>query len=46
VKKLVRARFPESRDKMGSLYFYAIMRAISFRFIRNPKPQVKVGQAI
>lgn len=46
VRKLVRTRFPEATDKLGSLYFYAAMRAISFRFIRNPKPQVKVGQAI
>jgi hypothetical protein len=46
VKKLVRARFPEAPAKLGSLYFYAVMRAISFRFIRNPKPQVKVGQKV
>jgi hypothetical protein len=46
VKKLVRQRFPDANNRMGSLYLYAIMRSISFRFIRNPKPQVKVGQAI
>lgn len=46
VKKLVRQRFPDAKDRMGSLYLYAIMRSISFRFIRNPKPQVKIGQAI
>ncbi|MFG2044384.1 DUF3043 domain-containing protein [Dactylosporangium sp. NPDC048998] len=46
VKKLVRQRFPDAKDRMGSLYLYAVMRSISFRFIRNPKPQVKVGQAI
>ena len=46
VKRLVRERLPDAKDRMGSLYMYAIMRSISFRFIRNPKPQVKVGQAI
>jgi hypothetical protein len=46
VKKLVRQRFPDAKDRMGSLYLYAIMRSISFRFIRNPKPQVKIGTAI
>lgn len=46
VKKLVRERFPDSKERLGSLYLYATMRAISFRFIRNPKPKVKVGEAI
>jgi len=46
VKKLVTQRHPDTDERMGRLYFYAIMRAISFRFIRNPKPQVKVGTAI
>lgn len=46
VKRLVKERFPASTEKLGRLYFYAIMRAISFRFIRNPKPQVKVGASI
>ncbi|MEV4512947.1 DUF3043 domain-containing protein [Dactylosporangium sp. NPDC049525] len=46
IKRLVKERFPASTEKLGRLYFYAIMRAISFRFIRNPKPQVKVGASI
>ncbi|WP_327009059.1 DUF3043 domain-containing protein [Dactylosporangium sp. NBC_01737] len=46
IKRLVKERFPASGEKLGRLYFYAIMRAISFRFIRNPKPQVKVGASI
>ena len=46
VKALVTERFPKTTQKIGSLYFYAIMRAISFRFIRNPKPKVKPGAAI
>jgi hypothetical protein len=46
IKRLVKERFPASTEKLGRLYFYAIMRAISFRFIRNPKPQVKVGASV
>jgi hypothetical protein len=46
VSKLVKERFPNTTQKLRSLYFYAIMRGISFRFIRNPKPKVKPGATI
>jgi hypothetical protein len=46
VQKLINERFPKSEQRMRSLYFYAIMRGISFRFIRNPKPKVKPGAKI
>lgn len=46
IKRLILQRFPSTTEKLGRLYFYGIMRAISFRFIRNPKPQVKVGATI
>ncbi len=46
IKKLVRARFPKTGQKMGSLYFYGIMRAITFRRMRIPNPRVKIGDAI
>jgi hypothetical protein len=46
VRKLVTERFPKTEQKMRSLYIYAIMRGISFRFIRNPKPKVKPGAQI
>jgi hypothetical protein len=46
IKRLIKQRFPGSTEKLGRLYFYAIMRAISFRFIRNPKPQVKIGAKV
>jgi hypothetical protein len=46
INKLVHERFPKTDQRMRSLYFYAIMRAISFRFIRNPKPKVKPGAQI
>lgn len=46
IKKVVRDRYPDTQEKMPALYFYAIMRSLSFRRIRNPKPQVKIGDTI
>jgi hypothetical protein len=46
VRKLVRERFPKTNQRMGSLYLYAIMRGITFRRMRAPGPQVKIGEAI
>jgi hypothetical protein len=46
VKRLVRERFPKSQVRMGSLYFYAFMRAITFRRLRMPRTRVKFGDPI
>jgi hypothetical protein len=46
VRKLARERHPDASERWGSLYFYTIMRSISFRFMRVPKPRVKIGQRI
>jgi hypothetical protein len=46
IKSRVSARFPKSDERWGSLYFYGIMRALSFRKMRAPKPQVKVGDKV
>ncbi|MCW3814266.1 DUF3043 domain-containing protein [Micromonospora sp. DR5-3] len=46
IKKLVRERYPKSTEKLGSLYFYAIMRSITFRKMRAPAPQVNIGDKI
>ncbi len=46
IKKLVRERFPKSTERLGSLYFYAIMRSITFRKMRAPAPQVNIGDKI
>jgi Protein of unknown function (DUF3043) len=43
VKRLVTERFPKTTQRMGSLYLYAIMRSITFRLMRMPKPKVKLG---
>jgi len=46
VRRLVRERLPKASVRWGSLYFYTIMRSISFRRLRVPKPRVMVGQQI
>jgi len=46
IRKLVRARFPDTGQRMGSLYLYAIMRSITFRRMRAPAPQVKLGDPV
>ncbi|GHJ13987.1 DUF3043 domain-containing protein [Micromonospora sp. AKA38] len=46
IKKLVRQRFPKSTEKLGSLYFYAIMRSITFRKMRAPAPRVNIGDKV
>jgi len=43
VKKLVSERFPGTKQRMGSLYLYGIMRGLTFRRMRVPKPQVELG---
>jgi hypothetical protein len=46
IKRLVRERFPQTTQRMGSLYLYAIMRSITFRKMRMPNPRVKIGEKI
>ncbi|BCJ61065.1 DUF3043 domain-containing protein [Micromonospora endophytica] len=46
IKKLVQARFPNTTQRMGSLYLYAIMRAITFRKLRSPEPRVALGDKV
>ncbi len=46
IKKLVRDRFPKTNQRMGSLYLYGIMRGLTFRRMRVPKPQVQLGAKV
>jgi hypothetical protein len=46
VKKLIRERFPKTDQKIGALQFYGVMRGLTFRRMRVPKPQVELGQKI
>ncbi|MFV2101395.1 DUF3043 domain-containing protein [Micromonospora sp. LOL_024] len=46
IKKLVRERFPNSTQRLGSLYVYAIMRSITFRKLRTPAPRVAIGDEV
>jgi hypothetical protein len=46
VKKLVTERFPDTSQRMGSLYLYGMMRGLTFRRMRVPKPQVELGDKV
>jgi hypothetical protein len=43
VKKLVKERFPKTQQRIGSLQIYGVMRGLTFRRMRVPKPQVDFG---
>jgi hypothetical protein len=44
LRKELRQRFPDESYKGTTLY--AVMRALQIRFLRLPKPQVRLGQAL
>ncbi|MEV6492740.1 DUF3043 domain-containing protein [Actinoplanes sp. NPDC051633] len=46
VRRLVRERFPKTTQRMGSLSLYGLMRGLTFRRMRVPKPAVKIGDQI
>jgi hypothetical protein len=46
LKRLLRERYPDSTERRGSLYLYVVMRSITFRKLRIPKPRVKFGESI
>jgi hypothetical protein len=46
IKKLVRERFPQTTQRLGGLYFYGIMRGLTFRRMRVPKPKVDLGASV
>ena len=46
IKRIIRERFPKTTQRMGSLYFYGIMRGLTFRGMRVPKPRVGVGATV
>jgi hypothetical protein len=46
IKNLVAERFPNSTQRRGSLYMYGIMRGLTFRRMRVPKPRIDLGSKI
>lgn len=44
MRREIKRRFPG--ESMKGTTFYAFMRALQLRFLRLPKPQVKLGQAL
>jgi len=46
IGRAIRDRFPEQAGSLRGHTFYGIMRAITFRRLRNPRPQVELGQSV
>jgi DUF3043 family protein len=46
LRKEVTRRFPDQADPAKGITTYAVMRALQVRFLRQPKPQVKLGAAL
>jgi Protein of unknown function (DUF3043) len=46
IRKLMRERYPDSTQRLGSLIFYGATRATMIRRWRMPKPAVEVGDQI
>jgi hypothetical protein len=44
MRRELRRRFPD--ESLRGTTFYAFMRALQLRFLRLPKPQVKLGQQL
>lgn len=44
IKRELRKRFPDESHKGAT--FYAVLRAMQLRFLRLPKPRVKLGQKL
>ncbi|NYG58073.1 hypothetical protein BJ980_000996 [Nocardioides daedukensis] len=44
VRQAVRSRFPD--ETLKGITWYAISRAVNMRFLRLPKPQRKIGEAL
>lgn len=45
LRRELKRRFPDLASYQG-LTYYSIMRALQVRFLRMPKPQVKIGQKL
>jgi hypothetical protein len=46
LRKELARRFPDEPNATKSATTYAVMRALQVRFLRQPKPQVKMGAAL
>ncbi|HYT10087.1 MAG TPA: DUF3043 domain-containing protein [Mycobacteriales bacterium] len=46
IRRLIRARFPDTGQSMRSLILYGVTRTTMIRRWRTPKPQVSVGERV
>ena len=46
IRRLIRRRFPDTKQRMGGLIFYGASRATMIRRWRAPRPAVAVGEQV
>ncbi len=46
IGRAINERFPDESESLRRHKFYGIMRAVTFRRLRNPKARVKIGHTI
>ena len=46
IKRLVKERHPKTDQRLGSLQIYGVMRGLTFRRMRVPKPTVELGATV
>ena len=46
IKRLVKDRYPKTDQRIGSLQIYGVMRGLTFRRMRVPKPTVELGDTV
>lgn len=46
IKKLANERFPDRKERTGTLIWYGVTRATMIRRWRMPKPRVRTGEAV
>jgi hypothetical protein len=44
MRKELKARFPD--EPLNGTTYYTVIRAMQMRFMRQPKPQVKLGEQL
>jgi hypothetical protein len=46
IRRAVLARFPDEKSRMRGHSWYGVIRALTFRRLRTPRPQVKIGEPV
>lgn len=46
IRRAVLDRFPDEKSRMRGHTWYGVIRALTFRRLRTPRPQVKIGDSV